>query len=214
MTYSKDKDNDANERNFSGIQPEDFNDLDLNYGYSNRDQRWKGVVNGVWQSPYWGLGLSGSFRYSTGSPYTALAGRDLNNDGISGTDRPTVNGEHFDRNSFRQPSFYELSLRLSKGFKVWEGNLQVFAECFNCTNAANRFVSGANQIYGANPALGRQPDAERQLRHRGRRGHAAHDPARPPVRLLKEARPVPSKGERKLPLFVGGGFSSGATPGR
>ena len=28
----------------------------------------------------------------------------------------------------------------------------MFAECFNCTNAANRFVSGANQIYGANPA--------------------------------------------------------------
>ena len=152
VTYAKDRDNDANERNFSGIQPEDFNNLDLNYGYSNRDQRWKGVVNGVWQSPYWGLGLSGSFRYSTGSPYTATAGRDLNNDGISGTDRPTVDGQHFDRNSFRQPSFYELSLRLSKGFKVWEGNLQVFAECFNCTNAANRFVSGANQIYGANPA--------------------------------------------------------------
>ena len=60
VTWSKDKDNDSNERNFSGIQAEDFNNLDLNYGYSNRDQRWKGVVNGVWESPFWGLGLSGS----------------------------------------------------------------------------------------------------------------------------------------------------------
>jgi len=156
ITWSKDKDNDSNERNFSGIQPEDFNNLDLNYGYSNRDQRWKGVVNGVWQSPWWGLGLSGSFRYSTGSPYTGLAGRDLNNDG-NNTDRPTVNGVHFDRNSFRQPDFYELDLRLSKGFKIWEGNLQLFAECYNCSNAANRFVSGANQTYGANPSLGVDP---------------------------------------------------------
>jgi outer membrane receptor for ferrienterochelin and colicin len=156
VTWSEDKDNDSNERNFSGIQPEDFNNLDLNYGYSNRDQRWKGVVNGVWQSPYWGLGLSGSFRYATGSPYTGLAGRDLNNDG-NNTDRPTVDGVHFGRNTFRQPDFYELDLRLSKGFKIWEGNLELFAECYNCSNAANRFVTSANQTYGANPSLGVNP---------------------------------------------------------
>jgi hypothetical protein len=157
VTWSEDKDSDSNERNFSGIQPEDFNNLDLNYGYSNRDQRWKGVVNGIWESPFWGLGLSGSLRYATGSPYTALAGRDLNNDGNSGTDRPTVDGVHLGRNTFRQPDFYELDLRLSKGFKIWEGNLEFFAECYNCSNAANRFVSSANQTYGANPSLGVNP---------------------------------------------------------
>jgi hypothetical protein len=157
VTWSEDKDNDSNERNFSGIQAEDFNNLENSYGYSNRDQRWKGVINGVWQSPFWGLGLSGSFRYSTGSPYTALAGRDLNNDNIGGTDRPTIDGVHLARNSFRQPDFYELDLRLSKGFKIWEGNLQLFAECYNCTNAPNRFVTGANQTYGANPAPGVNP---------------------------------------------------------
>jgi hypothetical protein len=157
VTWSEDKDSDSNERNFSGIQPEDFQNLDLNYGYSNRDQRWKGVVNGVWQSPFWGLGLSGSFRYATGQPYTGLAGRDLNNDGNSGTDRPTVDGVHFGRNTFRQPDFYELDLRLSKGFKIWDGNLQIFAECYNCSNAANRFVTTANQTYGANPAVGVNP---------------------------------------------------------
>lgn len=147
VTWSEDKDNDSNERNFSGIQPEDFNNLDLNYGYSNRDQRWKGVLNSVWQSPWWGLGLSGSFRYSTGSPYTALTGTDTNGD-TNFTDRPTVNGVHFARNSFRQPDFYELDLRLSKGVKIWEGNLEVFAECYNCSNAPNRFVSSANQTWG------------------------------------------------------------------
>ncbi len=157
VTWSSDKDNDSNERNFSGIQAEDFNNLSNSYGYSNRDQRWKGVVSSVWQSPFWGLGLSGSFRYATGSPYTPLAGRDLNNDNIGGTDRPTVDGVHLARNSFRQPDFYELDLRLSKGFKIWEGNLQLFAECYNCTNAPNRSVTGANQVYGANPAVGVNP---------------------------------------------------------
>jgi hypothetical protein len=154
VTWSKDKDNDSNERNFSGIQAEDFNNLDNAWGYSARDQRWKGVVNGVWDTPWWGLGLSGSFRYATGSPYTPLAGVDLNNDGIGDSDRPTVNGVHFARNSFRQPDTYSLDLRLSKGFDVGPGDLQVFAECFNCTDAANRFVENRTWGTGATPRAG------------------------------------------------------------
>ena len=146
VTYSKDKDNDSNERNFSGIQAEDFNNLDLNYGYSNRDQRWKSVLSGVWDTPWWGIGFSGAFRYSTGSPYTATTNSDLNNDGQSSTDRPTVNGEHFARNSFTQPDFMSLDLRVSKSFELGPGALQVFAECFNCTDAANRFVT--NTVWG------------------------------------------------------------------
>jgi len=141
ITYSKDKDNDSNERNFSGIQAEDFNNLDQSYGYSNRDQRWKGVINSVWDTPWWGIGLTGTFRYYTGSPYNATAGLDVNGDGQSGTDRPTVNGVHFDRNSFRQPDFYSLDMRISKAFKIGPGDLSLFAECFNCTNASNSFVT-------------------------------------------------------------------------
>ncbi|HEX3553394.1 MAG TPA: TonB-dependent receptor [Thermoanaerobaculia bacterium] len=151
VTYSKDKDSDSNERNFAGIQAEDFNNLGLNYGYSNRDQRWKSVLNGLWDTPWWGIGLSGTFRYFTGSPYTALVGADINGDGQSGTDRPTVNGVHFDRNSFRQPDFYSLDLRISKGFKVWTGELSIFADCFNCTNAANRFTTNTTWGTGQTP---------------------------------------------------------------
>jgi hypothetical protein len=141
VTYSKDKDNDSNERNFSGIQAEDFNNLDLNYGYSNRDQRWKGVLNSVWDTPFWGIGLTGTFRYATGSPFNVTAGTDVNNDGQIGTDRPTVNGSHFERNSERQPDFYSLDLRVSKGFEIGPGKLSIFGECFNCTNASNSFVT-------------------------------------------------------------------------
>lgn len=141
VTYSKDKDNDSNERNFAGIQAEDYNDLDVNWGYSNRDQRWKSVLNALWDTPWWGIGLSGSFRFTTGSPYNATANSDLNGDGESTTDRPTINGQHFERNSFRQPDFYALDVRLSKGINIGPGEMDLFVECFNCTNAANRFVT-------------------------------------------------------------------------
>lgn len=151
VTWSEDKDNDSNERNFAGIQAEDYNDLDLNWGYSNRDQRWKGVVNGLWDTPWWGLGISGTFRYASGSPYSAFVGVDLNNDGEGFTDRPTVNGVHFERNSFRQPDFYSLDLRLSKGFDIGPGDLSLFAECFNCTDAANRFVTDTRWGTGQTP---------------------------------------------------------------
>ncbi|HEV7507870.1 MAG TPA: TonB-dependent receptor [Thermoanaerobaculia bacterium] len=148
VTYSKDRDSDSNERNFSGIQAEDFNNLGLNWGPSARDQRWKGVLNGVWATPWWGFGLSGAFRYYSGQPFTPIANADLNNDGQAGTDRPTVNGVNLGRNSERQPDFYSLDMRLNKSFKVGPIDLSIFGECFNCSNKANRFISANNQIWG------------------------------------------------------------------
>jgi len=69
---------------------------------------------------------------------------------VSTTDRPTINGEHFDRNSFRQPDTYSLDLRLAKSFNVGLGNILAFIECYNCSDAANRFVPSSNQIWGQN----------------------------------------------------------------
>jgi hypothetical protein len=152
VTWSEDKDNDSNERNFAGIQAENYNNLDNNYGFSNRDQRWKGVLSSLWQTPYWGLGLSGSLVFQTGSPFNPTTNVDLNGDGEPSTDRPTINGVHLGRNSFRQPSFYSLNLRLGKEFRIGPGNLAVFGECFNCTNTGNRFVT--NTIYGVNQTPG------------------------------------------------------------
>jgi hypothetical protein len=148
VTYSKDEDNDSNERNFSGIQAEDYNNLDLNWGPSARDQRWKAGVNGVWDTPLWGIGVSGVFKYYSGQPYNVTAGAELNNDAVSGTDRPTINGVHFHRNSGRQPSFYQLDLRISKKFGVGPTDISVFAECFNCSNRTNTFIGPNNTIWG------------------------------------------------------------------
>jgi outer membrane receptor protein involved in Fe transport len=151
VTWSQDRDNDSNERNFAGIQAEDFNDLDLNSGYSNRDQTWKAGASAVWDTPFWGLGLSGSYVYNTGSTRNPTTNTDINGDGQGGTDRPTApNGNHFDRNSYRQPNFRSLNLRLSKGFQIGPGELTGLIECFNCSNSANRFYPSS--VWGTNGA--------------------------------------------------------------
>jgi hypothetical protein len=169
VTYSSDKDTDSNERNFAGIQAEDFNDIEQAFAYSNRDQRWKISGNAVWQTPLWGISLAGAARYITGGTYTPRANFDFNNDGQSGTDRPTVgctyvpnnstataadcrdNGSHLGRNSFRQPRFYSVDVRVSKAFRIGPGDLSAFIECFNCTDSANWSIPSANQTWGRQP---------------------------------------------------------------
>ncbi len=148
VTWSEDRDHDSNERNFAGIQLEDVNNLENNWGPSNRDQEWKVVLNGVWDTPLWGIGLAGSFRYASGSPFTPIINTDVNGDGNAGTDRPTVNGVHLGRNSERQPDFWTFDLRLSKDFRLGPGDIALFAECFNCTNRTNTGISFNNTIMG------------------------------------------------------------------
>jgi hypothetical protein len=147
LTWSRDKDHDSNERNFAGIQAEDVNNLDLNYGYSNRDQEWKGIATALWKTPLWGIELSGAFRYTTGSPWTIGAGSDVNGD-TNNVDRPTIRGVHVERNSERQPDFQSLDLRVGKPFDLGVGEISVFAECFNCLDDANRSVPVANMTWG------------------------------------------------------------------
>jgi hypothetical protein len=150
ITYSRNRDNDSNERNFAGIQAEDVNNLDLNYAFADTDIRWKLVLNSLWQSPWWGISTAGALHYYTGLPFTPSAGPDINGD-FTFTDRPTVGGEHLARNSFRNPAFYSLDLRLYKAFAIGPGQLTPLVECFNCTNAANRTVGGANTTFGLGP---------------------------------------------------------------
>ena len=150
ITWSQDKDHDSNERNFAGIQAEDVKNLDLNYGVSNRDQAWRGIASGLWETGWWGINVAGSFRYSTGSPWTITAGSDVNGD-TNNVDRPTILGVHQERNAERQPDSYSLDLRVGKDINVGPGVIGVFAECFNCSDAENRFVPGNNMVWG-NPA--------------------------------------------------------------
>src|SRR6185436_19366264 len=92
-------------------------------------------------------GLSGSYTYTSGQAYSPRYGSDANNDG-NNVDRPTIAGEHLERNSFRQPDFSTVSLRLGKSFNLGPGALTVFGECFNCADSANRTISASNQTWG------------------------------------------------------------------
>ncbi len=157
-TWSEDKDSDSNERNYAGAQAEDLHNLNGSYGWSNRDQRWKIGANANWNTPWWGIGLSGTYRFTTGSPYTATTGADENRDGFF-NDRPTINGWHYSRNQFRQPDFYSLDFRLAKTFffgpfgsTLGQVGFTVIAECFNCTNTGNRFVTNFTFGQGQTPS--------------------------------------------------------------
>lgn len=150
-TWSEDKDNDSNERNFAGAQAEDLHNLNGSYSWSNRDQRWKIAANAAWNTPWWGIGLSSTYRYTTGSPYTATTGADTNNDGFF-NDRPTINGVHLARNQFRQPDFSQLDFRIAKTFTVGPVGLTAIAECFNCTNNRNAFVTNTTWGTGQTPS--------------------------------------------------------------
>jgi hypothetical protein len=171
-TYSQDRDNDSNERNFSGIQAEDFNHLNTAYSWADRDRRWRASANAVWSkavTSWWNVGLAGSLRFQTGTPFSPGTSFDFNNDGQSGTDRPTLgctsiggsatnydcsNGTHLKRNSYRQPSTYAFDVRLSNGIRLGPGEFNVAVDCFNCTNAGNKFISSTTFGRVPGPTVG------------------------------------------------------------
>ena len=150
-TWGMDFDNDSNERNYSGFFMEDLSNPDLSYGPSSRDIRWRFVGNLSYERQITkaiGLFTSAIYVYRTGLPFNPQAGSDLNRDGDSATDLATVNGVHFGRNSFRQPDFSTLDLRLGVGFELGPGKLSIFAEMFNVFNVVNAYVNASQSVWG------------------------------------------------------------------
>ncbi len=77
----------------------------------------------------------------SGFPYTALIedGTDTNNDLNDADERAVVNGVVSQRFGFRQPNFFNLDLRLLKGFRFGETKrLDFSAEVFNVTRNTNK----------------------------------------------------------------------------
>ena len=153
VTYSIDKDNDSNERNYSGPTLEDQYNIDKNWAYSVRDQRWKIALNGVWNTPWWGMSLSGVYYYNTGSPFTPVTTSDVNKDG-NFTDRPTINGVHLGRDSYRYPDSSGINLRVQKAIDLGPGKIGVIVECFNCSNNGNKTITNTTWGDGQTPIKG------------------------------------------------------------
>jgi hypothetical protein len=156
-TFAKNRDDDSNERNFSretALNP--FN-LKIEAGPSKQDIRHNFNASGVFDLG-WGITVSGILITRSGFPYTAriIDGDDFQNDGNDANDRAIVNGSVTRRNSFRQPNFFNLDLRLLKSFRFSETKrLALSAEIFNVTRSPNRGfgVDAISDFCTTNPAL-------------------------------------------------------------
>lgn len=148
-TFSTTYDDDSNERNFSRETTLNPFDLTLERAYSKQDIRHSFNVNGLVQLPL-GVTFSGILLARSGLPYTAVIGTDQQNDGNDDNDWAIINGRVAGRNAFRQPTFFDLDLRIQKAFRFSDRRqLTISAEGFNVTKHANRnFGVDGVSVYG------------------------------------------------------------------
>ncbi|HLK51846.1 MAG TPA: hypothetical protein VKU42_00240, partial [Candidatus Angelobacter sp.] len=144
---------DDSERGISSIRYDNVLNLNNEYNYSDIDERHQFVANSVFQLPF-GLEMGATSRLTSGRPFTALAGLDLNHD-QQNTDRPVVNGQVLQRNTFRNTGFKDVSLRLQRKFRLLneKGSLSFSGEIFNAFNFANVQIGASNMIYGPGAVL-------------------------------------------------------------
>lgn len=139
-TLATNRDDDSNERNFSREPTLNPFDLKAEEGPSKQDVRHNLNLSGLVDLGR-GFTVSGIVVTRSGFPYTALIedGTDTNNDLNDADERAVVNGVVSQRFGFRQPGFFNLDLRLLKGFRLGETKrLDLTAEAFNVTRNTNR----------------------------------------------------------------------------
>jgi len=132
-TWSEDRDTDSNERTATSVTVSNPDDLDFDWGLSERDTEHRVVLSGFVVLPY-DFKLAGIYEYRSGRPYTAVdAFLDFAYCPIFNcTDpRAVIDGQLTDRNAFRNESINRFDLRISKFFKIGDFQIDVFAEVFN-----------------------------------------------------------------------------------
>jgi Carboxypeptidase regulatory-like domain/TonB dependent receptor-like, beta-barrel len=154
-TLARSRDDDSNERNFSrevALNPFDFS---IENTASKQDIRHTLSLNGLVDLGH-GFTASGIIITRSAVPFTAVIGSDQQNDLNDDNDRAIINGVVAGRNSFRQPYFFNLDLRLLKGFHFGETRrLDLSVEAFNVTRNGNKnFANDAISIYGVPLANG------------------------------------------------------------
>jgi Carboxypeptidase regulatory-like domain len=139
-TFARNRDDDSNERNFSRETTLNPFDLLAEAGPSKQDVVHNLNVSGLYDLGH-GFTISSIVVTRSAFPYTALIedGTDTNNDLNDANERAVVGGIVSQRFGFRQPQFFNLDLRLLKGFRFSETKrLDVSAELFNATRNTNR----------------------------------------------------------------------------
>ncbi|NCO69390.1 MAG: hypothetical protein GW878_02565, partial [Acidobacteria bacterium] len=133
--------------------PSDPANIAGEWGHGRSHERYRAVVSGVFRLP-WEFTVAPIIEYGSGQPWTRRLGYDFNGDGKN-SDR-AAGVERFAEDG---PVFRQVSLRLTRGFKVGGAtHLDVIAEGFNIFNTVNYDVTsidGAQYLAGptlANPA--------------------------------------------------------------
>ncbi len=162
-TLARARDDDSNYGPFplmSVLNP--FN-LAADAAYSNFDVRNSFNLSAITNLPL-GFKFNPILFARSGLPYTPIIGFDMQNDANDWNDRAILNGLAVQRNSLRQPSFFDLDIRFVKDIPLrGEGHhLDLFMDIFNVTNASNRnfgryaisvFGTPATPIYSAGQAF-------------------------------------------------------------
>jgi hypothetical protein len=147
-TLSWTRSQDDLERPVNSIAYDNAYDLENEYGWANIDQRHQFTATGLVFLPK-SFEVSTTLRLNSGRPYSALAGSDLNRDGVQ-RDRAVINGVVVKRNTYRNTSFSEVNLRVQRGFGITRGARAILSlELFNILNTDNVEVGSANMVYGA-----------------------------------------------------------------
>ena len=143
------------------LQPSNPYDRRAERALSTEHQRHRLTLSGVWDLPYGRKGAEGSvlravfggwtlsstFTYRSATPENATVGSDVNVDGNSSTDRPFVDGQEVERNSYESGDFAGLNVRLSKRVRFDSKRaLLLQVEGFNVLNRVN--YSGVNMTWG------------------------------------------------------------------
>ena len=130
-------DDDSNEHLFRRETALNPFDLAAEWSYAKNDVRHNLNFNALAELP--GGFMTGAILFArTGTPYTPIIGFDTQNDANDENDRAIVDGQVVGRNMFRQPAFFDLDLRLMKGFRFGAAReIELIAEMFNVTRARN-----------------------------------------------------------------------------
>ena len=154
--------NDVGEFFFSG--PIDPFDISRDWGRSDDDQRHRLVVHGsvnsskapatnLWGRLTHGYHLSAMMQAYSALPFNITSGVTT----VQGTlGRPIVDGRYIDRNAGVGSDFFNVSLRLSRGFRIARRvEMEALAEAFNLSNHRNvvtRNSSFGPGTYPTNPS--------------------------------------------------------------
>jgi hypothetical protein len=132
-----------------------------NFGPLYTDARHRVTVSTVYRAPL-GINLAGILRYRSATPYTKLAGADLNGDGYTMDLAPGTKNV----NSLRGDSFSQLDVRVSREFRFGgDFGVEVIGEIFNLLGSDNPAgfngtVTSANfgqpSVYAGDPGQGEQ----------------------------------------------------------